>query len=145
MEESQMTFDEPDGWAKGWILSNSDVFVAKRRKSDGNAMIQAGIVNQMIIGPFKVNERIKLNSANNFIDKTFFAWYKPHSCSFKMKCIFMQDNVPSNLSKFTHEFFKHKRFTRNLNLIKNPGSIMNMKWYEGSKQYNSKAGLWEVI
>ena len=30
MEESQVTNKWPDGWAKRWILSNSDMPVAKR-------------------------------------------------------------------------------------------------------------------
>ena len=32
-----------------------------------------------------------------------------------------------------------------LNLIKNLWSIVKMKLYEGSKQYSSKADLWEAI
>ena len=66
-------------------------------------MIWAGIVNQTIIGPYKVDEGIKLNSANynNFIDETF------QSCSFKVKCVFMHDNI----LPMYHEFFVHKRFT----------------------------------
>lgn len=27
MDESRVTFDRPDGWAKGWILSDADVSV----------------------------------------------------------------------------------------------------------------------
>ena len=48
-------------------------------------MIWARIVNQTIIGPFKVNEAIKLNSANYCdLKKTFFEWYKSQAHSFKM-------------------------------------------------------------
>ena len=46
-----------DGWAKGWILSNSKVPVAKRKQQrGGSVMILAGIVNQTINGPFKIDE-----------------------------------------------------------------------------------------
>ena len=57
----------------------SELPVAKRRQQEGSSvMIRTGIANQMIIGPVKVDKEIKLNSANycNFIDKTFFVWYK---------------------------------------------------------------------
>lgn len=60
-------------------LSNSDVHVAKRRQQGGGSvMIRVGIVDQTIISSFKVDEAVKLNSANycNFMNKTFFAWYK---------------------------------------------------------------------
>ena len=30
MDESRVTFDGPDEWARGWILSNSHMPVAKR-------------------------------------------------------------------------------------------------------------------
>ena len=45
--ESWMTFEGTDGWGKVWILSNSDVPVAKRRQQrGGSVMIWIGIVNQ---------------------------------------------------------------------------------------------------
>ena len=74
-----------------WILTNSEVPAAKREvQGVGHVMIWAGVFNQTISGLFKVNEGVKLNSANycNFIDKTFLEWYKSQSHSFKMKCIF---------------------------------------------------------
>ena len=75
--------------------------------------IAAGIVNQTIIGAFKVGEDVRPNSANycDFKEKTFFAWYKSPSRSFKVKCVSMHDNAPSHVSKLTHEFFEHKRST----------------------------------
>ena len=76
-------------------------------------MAWAGIVNQTIIGPFKVDEGIKVNNANyyDFMDKAFFTWYKSQSHRFKVKYVSMHDNAPSHVSKLTHEFFEHKRFT----------------------------------
>ena len=67
----------------------------------------------------------------------------------------MDDNAPFIVSKITHEFFEHKRFTGEkimelpssspLNLIKNLWAIVKMKLYESGKQYNSKADLREAI
>ena len=70
MNKSQVTFDEPDGWPKRWILFNLDTPVAKRRQQgDSSMMIWAGI-NQTITGSFKAKEEIKLNSASycNFME-----------------------------------------------------------------------------
>ena len=77
-DKSRMTFDGSDWWAKGRILSNSDMSVAKRRQQRGDsAMILPRIVNQTIIGPFKIDEGFKLNRAIdcNFMNKTFFVQY----------------------------------------------------------------------
>ena len=59
------------------------------------------------------------------------------------------------VSKFTHEFFEHKRFTEekimewppsssNLYPIKDLWSILKTKLYEDGKQYKSRSDLWEV-
>ena len=108
------------------------------------------------IEPFKIKGD-KLNSANycDFMDKTFFAWYISYS-RFKVKYVFMYNNAPSHVSKLIDEFFEHERFTGekimkwlpsspDLNLIKNLWSMVKMKLYEGGKQYNNKADLWEAI
>ena len=45
MDESQMAFDGPDGWAKQWVLSKSDVPGAKKGKQGDSSVMKAGIVN----------------------------------------------------------------------------------------------------
>ena len=153
-DKSQVTFDESDGWAKGWILFNSYMLVAKRRQQGGRSMIiWVGIVDQTITGSLKVSE-VKLNSTNycNFIDNTFFVCYNSQSHCFKVKCVFMHDNAPSHVSKLICEFFEHGRFTGekiiewlpsslDLKPIKNQWSIIKIKLYESGKQNNSKADL----
>ena len=125
--------------------------VAKRRQhGDGSVLIWAGIVNQTIIGPFKVSESFKLNSA---IVKTFFA---SQFCTLKEKYIFMQGNAP-RVSELTCKLFEHKRFTGkkvmkwppsspDLNPIKRLRSVMKMKLYVGRKQYGKqlKLSCWKL-
>ena len=50
----------------------------KRQQGGGGVMICAAIVDRTIIGPFKVNEGVKLNSASycQFLEKTSLHWYK---------------------------------------------------------------------
>ena len=53
--------------------------VAKRSQlGDNCVMIWTRIVNQTIIGPFKIDDKVQENSANycDFMDKAFSAWYK---------------------------------------------------------------------
>ena len=105
IDESRVPFDGPDVWAKGWIFTNSDVPVTKRRQQGGESvMIWAGIVDQTIIASFKV-EGVKRNVANDFMDKIFFPCFKFQSRCFEVKCVSMHDNAPSHVSKLTSEFF----------------------------------------
>lgn len=64
--------------------------VIKRRQQDGGIMMWAEIYSDKLIGPYKVDDEIKLTSQNccEFLDKTFFKWYKSRSLSFKTKCVF---------------------------------------------------------
>lgn len=65
IDESRMAIDEADSWAKGWILSDVDLPVAKRRQhGSGNVRVSAGIVDQNIIKPFKIDEGVNLDSDN---------------------------------------------------------------------------------
>ena len=75
-------------------------------------MIWAGIVASTLIGPFKVDEGVKLNSVNycKFLDGTFFTWYNKQSRKFKTNCIFMQDNTPPHASRLTSDHLAKKRF-----------------------------------
>ena len=118
-DESRVTFNRPDKRAKGSILSNLDMSVAKRKQGNSSVVICAVVVDQTIIGPFKVDEGVKLNAANycNLMDKTFFEWYKSKFLSFKVKCVFMHINASSHISKITREFFEHKRFTGEKTII----------------------------
>ena len=102
----------------------------------------AGIIDQTIIGQF--NEGVKLNSANfdDFMNKTFFAYQVLDCCKIN---VFMHDSAPY-VSKCSHQFFEHKIYRRdynewlpskfNLNLVESLWSVVEMKLYEGSKQYN---------
>ena len=71
------------------------------------------MVVKSIFGPSKVDEGVKLNSANycDFMDKTFFLHGTSPNCSFNLKSVLMHDNAPFHVSKFAFDFFEHKRFT----------------------------------
>ena len=107
-------------------------------------MIWVGINNQAINEPFKVNERVKMNSANHcnfFLHVTNLLLFQ---CE-----ILMQSNAHSNVTRFIHVLFEYKRFTgkkiterpplsTDLSPIENLWLIIEIKLYEIAKQYNSK-------
>lgn len=49
------------------------------------------IIGNEIIGHFKVDDSINTENYCNFLNKTFFDWYRLEPISFKLKHIFMQN------------------------------------------------------
>lgn len=158
-DESRVTLDGPDGWCKGWVFQEREPPSRMRRQQGGGGiMIWAGIVNDKVIGPFKVDDGVKLNSASycQLLDETFFTWYKSQNRIFKRNSIFMQDNAPSHASKYTTKFLAKKGFSGkklmswpssspDLNPIENLWALVKRELYQGGKQYSSKAELWKAI
>ena len=96
----------------------------KEGNRGSSVMIWAGIVNQTIIEPFKVDERVKLNGVKYCDCMTFLTWYKSQSRSFKVKCVFILNNAIFHVFNLTPEFFEHKRFTWVKNTSNNFNEIL---------------------
>ena len=109
----------------------------KRSYGGGSVIIWVGIIDQTISGSFKVEEEVKLNSANycDFMDKTLFAWYKSLTCNFKEKCVLIHDISPAYESKLILEFIEHKRFTEE----------KIMEWPPSSPVQNLIQNLWSIV
>lgn len=102
--------DESDSWrtrwmACGWISNGHRAPLRLRRQQDGGGVpVWAGIIKDELVGPFRVENGLKINSQTycQFLEDTFFTqWYKKKSASFKKTLIFMQDNAPSHASKYS--------------------------------------------
>ena len=52
------------GVGAGSSMGNAPPEILRRQQGGGGIMIWAGIVNDRIIGPFKVDDGVKMNSAN---------------------------------------------------------------------------------
>ena len=158
-DECRATLDGPDGFSRGWIGNGFHTpFRLRRQQGGGGVMFWAGICGDTLIGPFMVEEGVKMDSEAyaNFLKQNFFKWYRSQTLSFKRKCIFMQDNAPSHASRYTRNFLASKGFkdaklmvwppaSPDLNPIENLWSIVKRKLYEAGKQYNSKNELKEAI
>ena len=66
-----MTFDGPDERAKGCILSNPDMSVAKRRQGDGSVVIWTVIVEQTLIRQNKIDDSIEQGHQFGFYGEEF--------------------------------------------------------------------------
>ena len=78
--------------------------------NDSKVVIWAGIIGNELMGPFKVEDGVKIDSAgySQFLEKNLMPWMKKKSAAFKKKMVFMQDNVPPHASKFTREWLAKK-------------------------------------
>ena len=67
-DETRASLDGPDNWQKSWVLLNEQRPVKYiRQKQGGSIMIWAGIIDNKIIGPFRVPDGVKLTS-NTYIE-----------------------------------------------------------------------------
>ena len=84
--------------------------ISMKWQQGGGGVIWAGMVDRTIIGPFRVDEGVKLNSASycEFLEKTFIYWYNGKPRRFRMKWTFIHDNAPSHASRFTKKFLEDK-------------------------------------
>ena len=112
-DECRTTLDGPDGFSRGWISHGFETsFRLRRQQGGGGVTFWAGICKDTLIGPFMVEEGVKMNSEAycDFLKQNFFKWYKIQTLPFKRKCIYMHDNSPSHASKYTRDFLASKGF-----------------------------------
>ena len=158
-DECRATLDGPDGWRKGWIIEGDQApWVARRQQGGGGVMFWAGIVKDKLIGPYKVDSSVKMNSVtySEFLNNTFLKWYKRQSRQFKLSCTFMHDNAPAHASQYTKAYLEGKGITGSkimkwpaqspdLNPIENLWAIIKRRVYPADRQYTSQGQLWEAI
>ena len=96
-------------------------------------MVWAGIIKDEPVGPFCVEDGLKINSQTycQFLEDTFFKqWYRKKSAAFKKAMIFIQDNAPSHASKYSTAWFKDDRI---------------MTWPPPSPNLNPIENLWDFL
>uniref|UniRef100_A0AAY4C701 Oxysterol-binding protein n=1 Tax=Denticeps clupeoides TaxID=299321 RepID=A0AAY4C701_9TELE len=159
-DEMRVSIDGPDGWARGWIGKGQRAPVRLRRQQGGGGvLVWAGIIKDDLVGPFRVEDGVKLNSQTycQFLEDTFFKqWYRKKSASFKKNMVFMQDNAPSHASKYSTAWLARKGIKEeklmtwppcspDLNPIDNLWSIIKCEIYKEGKQYTSLNIVWEAV
>ena len=102
-DESRATLECPDGWMSGWPLhGTTPQSKIRREKRGGSVMIWVEIINNQIVGPFRVPDGVKMcaESYVDFLKKNFLPWYKMQPLAYK-KMIFMHDNACSYAARYT--------------------------------------------
>ena len=62
-DECRVTLDGPDGWFKGWVLNDTPVKTKIRRQQGGGGiMIWAVIIDDQIVGPYRLPKVVKLTA-----------------------------------------------------------------------------------
>ena len=105
-DESRATLDGLDGWMSGWLLNGTtQQSKIRRQQGSGGVMIWVGIVNNQIVGPFRVPDRVKMCAKLyvDFLQQNFLPWYKKQPLALKKKMIFMHDNAPSHTARYTRK------------------------------------------
>ena len=67
-DESRATLDGPDGWMSGWLLNGTTPQgKIRRQQGGGGVMIWAGIINNQILGRFRVPDGVTM-CAKSYVD-----------------------------------------------------------------------------
>ena len=155
-DEARVSLDGPDKWQKGWILKDlTRPITLCLQKQGGSVMIWACIINDTIIGPFRVPDGLKLTSKSyvDFLKNNLLKFYENFEDKEKNALLFMHDNAPAHAAKNTKQFLKNRGIktmkwppnSPDLNPIENFWGILKTKLYEGGKKYKSKNELWTEI
>ena len=103
-DECRATLDGPDGWRRGWVIEGGEApWVVKRQQGGEGVMFWAGLVKDKLIGPYKVDTSVKINSVtySKFLDEIFSNGIDAragHSNSHAFSCMIMLlPTLPSTL------------------------------------------------
>ncbi|CAJ0951401.1 unnamed protein product [Ranitomeya imitator] len=159
-DEMTVILDLPDGWARGRISKGQRAPLRLRRQQGGGGvLVWAGFNKDELVGPFQVEDGVKLNSQTycQFLEDNFFKqWYRKTSVSFKKNMIFMQDNTPSHASNYSTAWLASKGLKEekimtwppcspDLNPIENLWSLIKSEIYREGKQSTSRNSVWEAV
>ena len=121
-------------------------------------MIWAGILDNELVGPFRIEDGVKMNSETYcaFLERSFLPWLKKKRLALREQIILMQDNAPSHASKFSRGWLESKGFvgsrlmdwpacSPDINCIENFWSALKQRVYANGKQFSSKDALWKSL
>ena len=158
-DECRATLDGPDGWAQGWVSSDHTPPIRMaRQQGGGGVMFWAAIIDDKLIGPFRVEDGVKINANtySAFLDKHLRPWWKKQPLRLRKSLIFMHDNAPAHAVRYTTDYLRKIGIKEDnlmiwppcspdLNPIENLWSMLKKEVYVAGKQYSSTDELWNAI
>ena len=158
-DECRASLDGPDDWRRGWFsAAHGRPHLLRRQQGGGSVMFWAGIVGNELVGPFRVEDGVKMTAIVyiDFLKKNFVPWHKSKHLAFRKTFVFMHDNAPSHAARLTTGYLnkvvgKHGKimewppFSPDMNPIENLWSILKRKIYTAGRQYHTMDDLWDAI
>jgi len=157
-DECRVSKDGPDSFGRGWSFPGVQKFRWRRQQGGGGVMFWAGILNDKLIGPFRVPDGVKLDSKGycDFLRTNLLPVLEDLPITVWNNFIFQQDNAPSHASKYTKAFLDNNSISGDrimewppsspdLNCIENLWAILKLELYRDGKQYTSNNDLWNSI
>ena len=137
-DKSRATLDGPDGWSRGWVIRGDQCPTRIRRQQGGGGiMLWVGIVGGELVGPFRVQEGVKLTSHTycQFLKSFLEPWLEDVPLSRLRNLIYMHDNAPSHAAKATTQYLKSIGFKNKTMMI----------WRPNSPDLNPIENLWSIV
>ena len=137
-DESRATLHRPEGWSKGWVIRGDQCPTRiRRQQGGGGVMLWAGIVGDELVGPFRIQEGVKLTSHTYCLFRTSFldTWLEEVPFSRLRNLIYMHDNAPSHAAKATTEYLESIGFKNKTIII----------WPPNSPDLNPIENLWSIV
>ena len=121
-------------------------------------MFWAGIKRDSIIGPFKVELGVKIDSESycKLLNQYLMPWMEEQPLSVCRTTIYQHDNAPAHSSKYTSEWLKKTGFNNervmvwppnspDLNPIENLSAIIKRRVFRNGRQFTNLNDLWNAI
>ena len=99
-DECRATLDGPDSLSSGWVHNELGPKSRKRRQQGGGGVLfWALIVDDEVLGPVRVPQRVKLDSKHycELLKSSLISWLEEKDENVRKSLIFMHDTAPSHV------------------------------------------------
>ena len=142
----------------GYFMVGNPELGIRRQQGAGGVMFWAGIKGDTIIGLFKVEAGIKIDSESycELLNKYLAPWLEEQPLSLWRIIVFQQGNDPAHRSAYTSDWLKKAGFNNrwvivwppnspDLNPMENLWAMIKRRVYRNGRQLTNLNDLWNAI